>query len=103
MEFLKNLEALMETYNMNQSDVARACGISVSAVNSWWNRSCENISLQTLLKLSNCFHCTIEELVYGEPKISFVFSTNEFTPQELKLIKLYANFLKITRKKDGVK
>ena len=55
MEFLKNLERLMYSQNMNRSDLARACGLSTSTVNSWWNRGCENISLQTLLKLSRCF------------------------------------------------
>lgn len=102
MEFLKNLELLMASYNMNRSEVARACGLSTSTVNSWWNRGCENVSLQTLIKLSKCFHCTIEELVHGEPESSYTFTTNEFTVQELKYIKLYALFLKSLRIKDEV-
>ncbi len=101
MEFLRSLETLMASYNMNRSELARACGLSTSTVNSWWNRGCENISLQTLLKLSKCFNCSLEELVYGEPELSYTYTTNEFTVRELKLIKLYANFLKQTRK-DGV-
>ncbi len=102
MEFLTNLERLMASYNMNRSEVARACGLSTSTVNSWWNRGCDNISLQTLLKLSKCFNCSIEELVHGVPELSFVYSTNEFTRRELKLIKLYATFLKSIRKDGGV-
>lgn len=102
MEFLKNLERLMTSYNMNRSELARACGLSTSTVNSWWNRGCDNISLQTLLKLSKCFNCSIEELVHGEPELSYVYTTNEFSVQELRLIKLYATFLKTLRKKDGV-
>lgn len=102
MEFLNNLERFMASYNMNRSEVARACGLSTSTVNSWWNRGCDNISLQTLLKLSKAFNCTLEELVHGEPELSFVYTTNEFTRRELKLIKLYATFLKSIRKDGGV-
>ena len=100
MEFLKNLERLMYSQNMNRSDLARACGLSTSTVNSWWNRGCENISLQTLLKLSRCFNCSLEELVHGVPELSFVYTSHEFTARELRLIFLYASFLKDIRK-DG--
>lgn len=100
MEFLKNLERLMNLYNMNRSEVARACGLSTSTVNSWWNRGCDNISLQTLLKLSKCFNCSLEELVHGEPELCFTYTTNEYSHRELRLIKLYATFLKNIRK-DG--
>lgn len=102
MEFLTNLERFMASYNMNRSEVARACGLSTSTVNSWWNRGCDNISLQTLLKLSKAFNCTLEELVHGEPELSFVYTSNEFTTRELRLIKLYATFLKTTRKDGGI-
>ena len=97
MEFLNNLERLMETYHMSRSDVAKACGISYSAISSWWNRGYENVSMQTLLKLSKCFNCTIEELVHGVPNKSLVYTTNEFSDNELKLISIYANYLKTLR------
>lgn len=100
MEFLTNLERLMYSQNMNRSELARACGLSTSTVNSWWNRGCDNISLQTLLKLSKCFNCSLEELVHGVPDVSFVYTSNEFTARELRLIRLYATFLKNIRK-DG--
>lgn len=102
MEFLKNLEQFMALYNMNRSELARACNLSTSTVNSWWNRSCDNISMQTLLKLSKCFNCTIEDLVNGkrEPKHVLVFTSNEFNSRELQLINLYAEFLK-TLRQDG--
>ena len=102
MEFLKTLEQLMDSYNMNRSEVARACGLSTSTVNSWWNRSCENVSLQTLLKLSECFNCTIEDLVHGVPDKVLVYSSNEFTENELKLIAIYANYLKTLRTGSGI-
>lgn len=97
MEFLKNLEQLMISYNMNRSELARACGLSTSTVNSWWNRGCENVGLQTLLKLSKFFGCTIEELVHGVPDHTLVFTSHEYSVDELELINLYASFLKKVR------
>ena len=97
MDFLNNLERLMLSYNMNRSEVARACGLSTSTVNSWWNRGCDNISLQTLLKLSRSFNCSIEELVHGVPELSYTYTTNEFTVAELKQIYLYSVFIKSIR------
>lgn len=97
MDFLQNVERLMRVYNINRSELARACGLSASTVNSWWNRSCENVSLQTLIKLAKYFNCTIEELVNGAPKNSYTFDLNEFTYTELELIRFYASFLKVNR------
>lgn len=102
MEFLANLERLMKYFNMNRSEVARACGLSTSTVNSWWNRGCENVSLQTLLKLSASFNCSLEELVHGTPEYVVTYSTNEYTEKELELIYLYALFLKSLRTRGGV-
>ena len=97
MEFLKNLERLMNLYNLNRSELARACGLSTSTVNSWWNRGFENIGLQTLLKLSAFFNCSLEELVHGKPEYVFTYSPDEYTKEELELIFLYASFLKSLR------
>ena len=98
MEFLNNLEMLMSKHNMNRSELARACGLSTSTVNSWWNRGYENVSLQTLIKLSNCFDCTLEEIVNGTPECVFCYSSSEFSNDELKLIYQYSLFLKYLRK-----
>lgn len=114
MDFLSNLERLMDEYNMNRSDLARACGLSISTVHTWWNRGYENISMQTLIKLTKCLNCTLDELVcgvkqvyvmpsFGSPQEGVVYTSKDFTQDELKLISLYADFLKSIRKKGGVK
>ena len=97
MEFLKNLDRLMSSRNINKTNLAKACGISVAAVNSWWNRGYENISMKTLIKLSKYFNCTIDEIVYGKPKQTITYTSNEFSEEELKLINMYANYLKVLR------
>lgn len=95
--FLNNLEMLMIKKNINRSELARGLGMSTSAVNSWWNRSCENISLQTLIKISNYFDITLEELVNGTASEVFIFDTNEFKTYELYAIYNFAQFLKDNR------
>lgn len=98
MQFLHNLEKLMAEKNMNKSDLARACGLSTSTVNSWWNRSCENISLPTIMKIARYFNVTIEELVNAPAEKEIVFSSREYTLDELFAIQHFARFLRTKRK-----
>lgn len=96
MYLLENLTELMKEKNINRSELAKEIGISASTINSWYNRSCENISLQTLLKLSSYFNITMEELVNGRYH-SIVFTDKEYTKNELKAIKDFSSFIKNTR------
>lgn len=99
MAFVDNLRALMCAKGVSRRKMAADCGISPSAVNSWFNRSAENISLPTLLKLSQYFGVSIEELVHGTPQREITFSNRIFTDEELEEIQLFAQFL-LHRRKD---
>lgn len=99
MPFIDNLRALMCAKGVSRRKMAADTGISPSAVNSWFNRSAENISLPTLLKLSEYFDVTIEELVHGTPQREITFSNRIYTDQELEEIQLFAQFL-LHRRKD---
>ena len=68
MEFIHNLEQKMIEKNLNRSQLARGMGVAPSTVNSWFNRSAENMTLKTLKKLAAFLECTIDELVYGSDK-----------------------------------
>lgn len=98
MAFTDNLRALMCAKGVSRRKMAADCGISPSAVNSWFNRSAENISLPTLVKLSEYFGVTIEELVYGTPQREITFSNRVYTDSELEQIQQYAQFLLQQRK-----
>lgn len=65
MRFLENLEVLLFTHHMTRSDLARAINLSPSTINSWFNRSCENVSLKSLVAISEYFNITLDELVNG--------------------------------------
>ena len=94
MAFTDNLQSLMSAKGISRRKLAKECGISPSAVNSWFNRSAENISLPTLKKLSEYFGVSIEELVYGKlQRREITFSSNTYTDAELDQIKQFAHFL----------
>lgn len=84
----------MSAKGISRRRLAKECGISPSAVNSWFNRSAENISLQTLKKLSDYFGISIEELVHGgQQRREITFSSSAYTDSELDQIKQFAHFL----------
>ena len=98
MGFLNNLTALMEMYGMNRTEFAKAIGTSPSTVNSWYNRSYENISLKTLLKITSFFDITLEELINNADYDRIVFTVKDYTKDELIMIKKFGIFLKQNRK-----
>lgn len=101
MAFLDNLQALMQAKGISRRKLAQDCGISPSAVNSWFNRSAENISLKTLKKLSEYFGVSMEELVHGvQQRHELVFTSDTYTEEELAQIKQFAHFLIQQRRKD---
>ena len=97
MGLLDNLTHFMKEYNLNRTELANAIGIAPSTVNSWFNRGYDNISLQTLLKLSSFFGITIEQLVNGDTSQQIIFSSKDFTEKELKAIVNFSIFLKKNR------
>lgn len=92
MNLLDNLTKLMDDKNINRTELAREIGIAPSTINSWYNRSYENISLKTLLKLSRFFNITIEKLVHGNTN-EITFTEKTFTRAELNAIVNFGEFL----------
>ena len=99
--FLKNLTRLMEQHELNRKELAIKIGIAPSTVNSWYNRSYENVSLKTLRKLSAFFNVTIEELVNCNKDITICFSNKEYTEKELIAISNFAKLIKEHRKDES--
>ena len=94
MAFTDNLQAPMSAKGISRRRLAKECGISPGAVNGWFNRSAENISLPTLKKLSDYFGISIEELVHGtKTRHELVFTSDTYTEDELNQIKQFAHFL----------
>ena len=99
MNFLNNLSELMEFNNINKKELAKVLGISPSTITMWYSRGCDNVSITTLIKLSNYFGLSMEELVNGKTnKIkTLTFTEKDYTKQELNAIIDFSKFLKSNR------
>lgn len=64
MYFLENLRFLMFKHNLNRSQLARELSISNSTINNWYNRKDYNVTLQNLIKISDFFNVTLDDLIY---------------------------------------
>ena len=75
MNFIKNLDYLLEKKEMKKSDLAREINVAPSTISAWYNGKYEKVSLQVLKKLSNYFNVTMDELVNDD-----LSNSNEITP-----------------------
>lgn len=96
MNFIKNLDYLLEKKEMKKSDLAREINVAPSTISAWYNGKYEKVSLQVLKKLSNYFNVTMDELVNddlsNDNEIKLIYSSKHFTKEELISID---NFVKL--------
>lgn len=96
MNFLKNLDVLLQKNNMTRSEMARKIGIAPSTINAWYTKGCEGVALKTLIKISHLFNVTIEDLVNGKGR-SLYFTDNDYSLTELEAIKGFSKYIKKQR------
>ena len=66
MNLLKNLDYLMRVNNLTRAQLSRELSIAPSTINTWFSKGCENISLRFLIKLSEYFGVSIDDLVHRD-------------------------------------
>ena len=97
MNFIKNLDYLLEKKEMKKSDLAREINVAPSTISAWYNGKYEKVSLQVLKKLSNYFNVTMDELVNDDlsnsNEIKLIYSSNHFTKDELISIDNFVNLI----------
>lgn len=96
MRFLYNLDYLLFINKMSRSELARRISIAPSTINSWYSRDYKGITLKNLLKLSNCFDVSLEDLVNGDMR-ALTFSPINYTEPELEAIRDFSEYLKSKR------
>ena len=96
MNFLHNLENLMENKKINRSELAKAIGIAPSTINAWYTKDYKGITLKNLSKLASFFDVSMEALVYGE-KPSLTFTLENYSEAELKAIHDFSQYIKEAR------
>lgn len=97
MNFIKNLDYLLDKKNMKKSDLAREINVAPSTISAWYSGKYEKVSLQVLRKLSNYFNVTMDELVNDDlsnsNEIKLIYSSKDFTKQELISIDNFVNLI----------
>lgn len=96
MNFLHNLDYLLHINKMSRAELARTINIAPSTINAWYTKDYKGITLKNLVKLSNCFEITIEDLVNGDIT-SLSFTTENYTESELRAIKDFSDYIKRSR------
>lgn len=96
MNFLHNLDYLLHINKMSRAELARTIGIAPSTINAWYTKDYKGITLKNLIKLSNCFEVTIEDLVNGDIN-ALLFTSDNYTESELKAIKDFSDYIKRSR------
>ena len=66
MNLLKNLDYLLRVNNLTRAQLSRELNIAPSTINTWFCKGCENISLRFLIKLSEYFGVSIDDLVHRD-------------------------------------
>lgn len=96
MNFLCNLEFLMDRNKINRSELAKAIGIAPSTINAWYSKDYKGITLKNLSKLASFFDVSMEALVYGDQR-SLTFTLENFTEAELQAIYNFSQYIKEQR------
>lgn len=96
MNFLYNLEFLMDRNKINRSELAKAIGVAPSTINAWYSKDYKGITLKNLSKLASFFDVSMEALVYGERQ-SLTFTLDNYSEAELKAIHDFSQYIKETR------
>ena len=66
MNLLKNLDYLLRVNHLTRAQLSRELNISPSTINTWFSKGCENISLRFLIKISEYFGISIDDLVHRD-------------------------------------
>lgn len=93
MNFLGNLNALMKNKGITKKELAQVLGVSPSTITMWFTRGYKNVNLSTVIKISNYFEVTIDELVNGIIEEETNISDIGFSVSEIKALKNFTYYL----------
>ena len=105
MSFTEKLDALMAEKGINKSILSKESGIPYTTIAGFYTKGTDNVKLSTLRKLSSYLGCSIDYLaddgnVDTPTTLAAHFDGEEYTEEELKEIKQFAEFVK-NRKREA--
>lgn len=71
MYILDNINKLLERDKITKSRLAKELNISASTIYSWWDKGVSTINITTIIKLSEHFNISIDDLVYKDLSKSY--------------------------------
>lgn len=71
MNILENLEQLLAYNNITKSKLAKDINISASTIYSWWDKGVSTINITTIVKISEYFNISIDDLIYKDLSRSY--------------------------------
>lgn len=87
MGFINNLNRLLKDRNMSKAELARLSDIPYTTVIGFYERGTDNVRLSTLIKLTECFGITLDELI-DDKKVNN-------TPSDIRLQRITDNYHKL--------
>ena len=105
MSFTEKLDALMAEKGINKSILSKESGIPYTTIAGFYTKGTDNVKLSTLRKLSSYLGCSIDYLaddgnVDTPTTLAAHSDGEEYTEEELKEIKQFAEFVK-NRKRES--
>ena len=101
MGFIERLEYLMKKNGIkNKAELSKVSGIPYTTVDGFYKRGTDNIKLSTLLKLSECLHCSLDFLTDEVKPVTTLaahLEGEDFTDEELKEIDNFVKYVKSKR------
>lgn len=79
------IKELRKKHNLNQTEFAKIAGVSQRCISSYENEETYP-DMETLKKIANHFHVTIDELVGNE--VQYQLNKFDFTEKQLELIEI---------------
>lgn len=104
MSFAEKLHELRISRNISQKELADNLGVAQSSVN-YWEKGQRDPSITMVKKIADYFGISVDEMLEWKPDgtnqksttIAAHFENEEFTAEEIKKIKEYAELLKAAR------
>ena len=93
MNLLKNLDYLLRVNNLTRAQLSRELNIAPSTINTWFSKGCENISLKFLIKISEYFGISIDDLVHRDLE-------SDETEKDFRLVQSIYRMIRVIKEGD---
>lgn len=94
--FKKNLQLIMEQNNLSQNQLSLLTDIPASSISSWLGSRESLPNIEAVVKIADCFNCSIDYLVGRETEegVIVVNANDTYTSEEQNLIKQFRKLSK---------